>query len=190
MNKLELLIEEKQAEWRVLNEQLDDALTGIESPDYERAGRIQPLIYAVRTEIERLLKLREVTDTVEDFSTRLSRLLTDDGVTCLEVWTQIKDYWNDVTVRLLEIRKAKAGYAVSCTLRLTEPLQMHLHADYTAEQLQHLGWTAGRGGKSFWYKAKIKNPDQFDIFHRHIAVTVLEALGSLWGHGQQYFRFR
>lgn len=190
MNKLELLIEDKQAELQALNEQLDDALTGIESPDYERAARIQPLIYAVRAEIERLLKLREVPNTAEDFSTQLSRLLTDGTVTYLEVWSQIKDHWSDMTVRLLEISKAKAGYAVSCTLRLTEPLQMHLHAEYTAELLQHLGWTAGRGGKTFWYRAKIKKPDQFDAFNRHMAVTVFEGFGSLWGHGRQYFRFR
>lgn len=188
---MELLLREKQAEWQALNEQLDDALTGVfDSPDYARAARLQPLIYGVRAEIERLLRLSKVPDTTQDFSVQLSRLLTDNTVSCLELWTHLKDYWNDVTVRVLEIRKTKAGYAVSCALKLTEHLLLHLHQGYTVDQLQHLGWTVGRGGKTFWYKARIKDPDRFEAFHRHMAVTVLEALGPVWRHGQQHFRFR
>src|ERR1700683_864899 len=54
LDKLELIIREKQAELRSLQAELNDALTGIESPDYERASRLQPLIYGVEVEIKRL----------------------------------------------------------------------------------------------------------------------------------------
>jgi len=110
-------------------------------------------------------------------------------VTTLEVWTHIKDHWNDVTVRVLEIKKLRSGYAVTCTLRITEPLEGHLLGDITTEELKHLGWTAGRGGKTFWYKARIKNPDQFEVFSQRMAVTMVEVLLSLWKYGGQYFRF-
>jgi hypothetical protein len=36
LNKLELVIREKQAELHGLQAELNEALTGIESPDYER----------------------------------------------------------------------------------------------------------------------------------------------------------
>ena len=190
MDKLNLIIADRRAELQALQAELTEALTGIESPDYEWAARVQPLIYGVRAEIKRLEKLCLVAQPSLDFSSHLSRLLTDDTVTMLELWVGIKDHWNDVTVRLLEIRKWKAGYHVTCTLWLTKPLETHLFVEYTAADLQHLGWTAGRGGKTFWFKARIKNPDQFDSFNQRMAVTMLEALASLWAHGHQYYRFK
>lgn len=189
LDKLDLLLREKQAELQTLLGEMTEALTGIESPDYEWAARVQPLIYGVRAEIERLEKLRRVYQPADDFSTHLSRLLTDNTVTTLELWTHIKDHWNDVAVRLLEIKKLRSGYVVSCTLRITAPIEGRLYGDRTTEELQHLGWTAGRGGKTFWYKARVKNPDQFDAFCQRLAVTMLEALPGLWRHGRQYFRF-
>jgi len=190
LDKLTLLIRDKQAELQALQAELTEALTGIESPDYEWAARIQPLIYGLEAEIDRLYQFREVADPPQNFATVLSRLLTDDTVTTLELWVTIKDYWNDVTVRLLEIRKAKSGYRITCTLRLSEPAQMHLHHDYTTAKLRHLGWTAAKGGKTCWFKAQVKSPDQFDRFNQRMAVTMLEVLRPLWGHGQQYFRYR
>ena len=50
---------------------------------------------------------------------------------------------------------------------------------------------SGAGIKDFfWCRASVKNPDKLDIFKQRIAVTVFGALASLWGHGQQHFRFR
>jgi len=190
MNKIDLIIRDRQAELLALQADLSDALTGIDSPDYRRAARIQPLIYGVQDEIKRLEKLRQVISPSHDFSTHLSRLLTDDSITTLELWVGIKNYWNDVTVRILEIGKGKSGYRVTCTLRLAVPLQTHLYAPHTTQELQHIGWTASRGGKTFWLKMQVKNPEQFDAFAQRMAVTLLEALGSLWTHGQQFFRYR
>lgn len=189
LDKLELIIREKQAELQGLQAELNEALTGIESPDYETAGRIQPLLYGVRAEIERLEKLRRVPNTSEDFPSHLSRFLTDDAVTTLELWTQIKDHWNDSTFRLLEIRKGKSR-GITCTLRLTDPANQHLHGDYTTAELQRIGWKAGRGGKTFWFKTRIKSPDQLDAFCQMMSVAMLEALAGLWGHGQQQYQFK
>ena len=52
VEKLDLIIHDKQAELRALEAELTEALTGIESPDYEWAARIHPLIYAVQFEID------------------------------------------------------------------------------------------------------------------------------------------
>lgn len=190
MDKVDLIINDRQTKLRALQAELTDALTGIESPDYEWAARIQPLIYGVQAEIKRLERLRLTAQPSKDFCAHISRLLTDNTVTTLELWVGIRDHWNDVTVCLLEIRKWKSGYFVTCTLRLAEPLRGHLYGEYTTAELQHLGWTAGRGGRKFWFKTRIKSPDQFDSFNQRIAVTMLEALASLWAHGQQYYRFK
>jgi hypothetical protein len=56
---------------------------GIESPGYETAGRLQPVIHALVAEIGRLEKLRKVRPVAQDFRAFLSRLLTDDTVTTL-----------------------------------------------------------------------------------------------------------
>jgi len=190
LNKLDLIIPEKQAELRALQADLTDALTGIDSPDFRRAAMIQPLVNDVQAEIVRLQKLREVAEPPQDFSAYLSRLLTDDDVTKMELWVTIKNHGNEVTVRLLEIRKWKTGYQVTCALRFPAPLQNYLYALHTNKELEHIGWTAGRGGKTFRLKAQVKNLDQFDAFTQKMAVTMLEALGSLWRRGQQIFRYR
>ncbi|GGB20041.1 hypothetical protein [Puia dinghuensis] len=190
MDKLEFIIREKQAELKGLQAELNEALTGIESPDYETAGRIQPLIYGVMAEIERLERLLLVRPTPRDFQFYLSSLLTDDTCTVLELWTQIKDYWSDVTIRLLEIRKLKTSHGISCTLRLIEPADRHLNAEWTTCALQHIGWKASQGGRAFYYKTRLRSPDHFDAFCQMMSVTLLESLASLWRHGQQYFRYR
>jgi hypothetical protein len=120
LDKLDLIIQEKQAELRSLQAELGAALTGIESPDYEVAARIQPLIHAVQFEIDRLEKLRGVSTPPIDFPAHLSRLLTDESIKTLELWTQIKDHWHDTTFPLLTIRKLKSRYHLSCTIRLNE----------------------------------------------------------------------
>jgi len=190
LDKLELIIKEKKAELRGLQAELDEALTGIESPDYERAWRLQPLIYGAEAEIDRLENLRSVRPTGQDFQSYLSRLMTDDSVTTLELWTHIQDYQNDVTVRVLKIRKGKTGRRISCILRFEEPTQAHLYGDHTTDALQHISWKAGRGGRTFYYKTRLRSPDEFDSFCQLMSVTLLEALFSLWKHGQQYFRYR
>jgi hypothetical protein len=189
LNKLDLIIQEKQAELRGLQAELQEALIGIELPDYEVAARIQPLIYGVQKEISWLEKLRDVSAPPAGFATHLSRLLTDDSLTTLELWTQIKDYWHDSTFPLLTIRKPKANYYPSCTIRLTEAAEGHLFGEHTVAELRHLGWNPARGDKIFYYKARVKNPDQFDAFCQKISVTLLEVLPSLFGLGRQYFCF-
>jgi hypothetical protein len=57
VEKLDLIIRDKQAELLALHAELTEALTGLESPDYGWAARIQPLIYAVQFEIDRLEEL-------------------------------------------------------------------------------------------------------------------------------------
>jgi len=76
LDKLTLLIRDKQAELQALQAELTEALTGIESPDYEWAARIQPLICGLEAEIDRLYQFREVPDPPQDFAAILSRLLT------------------------------------------------------------------------------------------------------------------
>ena len=188
MEKLDLIIHDKQAELRALEAELTEALTGIESPDYEWAARIHPLIYAVQFEIDRLEELRLVPDPQAGFAARLSRLLTDNALTKLELWTEIKD-WNYLTVMVLEIRKGKSGGRLTCTLLLPEALQLHLDSEYTVERLRHLGWTIGHGGKRCWYKAQVKSPDQFEAFTQQMAVTMFEPLSNLWKQGPQHFRY-
>jgi hypothetical protein len=179
------------ASWiRGLQAELNEALTGIESPDDETAGRLHLVIHGLAAEIGRLEKLRKVRPAAQDFQAFLSRLLTDDMVTTLELWTGIRDYWSDVTVRLVEIRKEKTGRRISCTLRLEEPTRLHLYTEYTTAELEHIGWKAGRGGKIFYYKTKLKTPDAFEAFCHLMSVTMLEAMASLWGRGQQYYRFK
>lgn len=190
MDKLDLIIREKHAELQGLQAELNEALTGIESPDYETAGRLQQVIDGLMAEIGRLKKLRMVQPATQDFPTWLSRLLTDDTVTTLELWTRIKDYESDTSTRMLEIRKGKTGHRISCTLRLTEPTDAHLHRDYTVADLQHIGWKAGRGTRTFYFKTRLRSPDAFDAFCQMMSVTMLEALASLWGHGEQYYRFK
>jgi hypothetical protein len=190
LDKLNLIIRDKQAELKGLQEELNEALTGIESSDYETAARIFPLIHGVTREIERLEKLSGVLNTPQDFPFYLSRLLTDHTLAILELWTGIQDYWNDVTIRLLEIRKLKNNRGISCTLRLTEPADTHLHVEWTTAALQHIGWTARRGERTFYYRTRLRSPDQFDAFCQFMSVTALEALPSLLRHGPQYYRFR
>jgi hypothetical protein len=194
LDKLDLIIREKQAELQSLQAELHEALTGvklpgIELPDYETAGRLQPVLYGLMTEIERLEKLRIVQPATQDFQTYLSRLLTDDTVSTLELWTQIRDYWSDTTIRLLEIRKGKTGHRISCMLRLGEPTEPHLYSEHTAK-LQHIGWKAGRGKRTFYFKTRLRSPDTFDAFCQIMSVTMLEALSSLWQLGQQYYCFK
>jgi hypothetical protein len=43
--KLDLINQDKQAELQALEAEMTEVPTGIESPDYERAGRVQLLIY-------------------------------------------------------------------------------------------------------------------------------------------------
>jgi hypothetical protein len=190
LDKLELIIREKQAELHGLQAELNDALTGIESPDYERAWRLQPLIYGAEAEIDRLENLRCVRTVALDFKSYLSRLVTDDRISTLELWTHIQDYWSDVTVRVLEIKKGKTGRRISCMLRLEEPARKHLNDEYTTAELQHIGWKPARGGKTFYYRTRLRSPDAFDSFCQFMGVTLLKALLSLWRHGQQYYRFR
>lgn len=170
--------------------ELNEALMGIESPDYETAARLQPVVYGLMGEIKRLEKLRLVQPVTQDFQTYLSRLLTHDTVTTLELWTGIRDYWSDTTIRLLEIRKGKTGHLISCTLRLREPTDSHLYSEHTSAGLQHIGWKAGRGKRTFYFKTRLRSPDAFDAFCQMMSVTMLEALASLWQHGQQYYRFK
>jgi hypothetical protein len=190
LDKLELIIQEKRAELRGLQGELNEALTGPESPDYERAWRLQPLIYGAEAEIRRLEKLRCVRPVTQDFQSYLSRLVTDHSVTTLELWTHIQDYNNDVTARVLEIRKGKTGRRISCMLLLEEPARAHLHDRYTIAELQRIGWKAGRRGKTFYYKTTLRSPDEFDNFCQFMSVTLLEPLFGLWRHGQQYYRFQ
>ena len=173
-----------------MQSELNEALTGPESPDYERAWRLQPLIYGVEAEIGRLENLRSVRPVEQDFQSYLSRLLTDNTLSTLELWTHIQDHWNDVTVRLLEVRKRKTGRHISCMLRFEEPAQAHLYDEYTTAELQHIGWKSARGGKTFYYKTRLQNPDAFDRFCQFMSVTLLEALVNLWKLGQQYYRFQ
>jgi hypothetical protein len=111
-------------------------------------------------------------------------------VTTLELWTQIRDYWSDATTRLLEIRKGKNGHRISCMLRLGETTDPHLHDEYTSADLQHIGWKPGRGKRTFYFKTRLRSPDAFDAFCQMMSVTMLEALASLWKHGEQYYRFK
>ena len=188
VDKLSLIIHDKQAELQALQAELTEALTGIESPDYEWAARVQPLIYALQLEIDRLEELRRIPDPRTDFAGRLSRLLTDSTVTKLELWTEIND-WNYLSVKVLEIHKERSGHRLRCVLLLPEALQPHLHGEYTILNLRHLGWTAGHGGKRCWYKTQVKSPDQFDAFTQHMAVTMFEPLSGLWKRGPQHFRY-
>jgi hypothetical protein len=147
----------------------------------------------VMTSVERMPKSNSAAallNKIQDFRSNLSRLLTDDTLTVLELWTGIQDYWNDVTIRLLEIRKLKNNRGISCTLRLTEPADTHLHGEWTTAALELIGWTVPRGGRIFYYRTWLRSPDQFDAFCQFMSVTALEALPSLWGQGQQYYRFR
>jgi hypothetical protein len=143
----------------------------------------------VEAEIDRLENLRFVQPVALDFQSYLSRLVTDDSLTTLELWTHIQDYENDVTVRVLQIRKGKTGRRISCMLRFEEAAQAHLYRERTTAELQHIGWKAARGGKIFYYKTRLRSPDAFDSFCQFMSVTFLEALFSLWRHGQQYYRF-
>jgi hypothetical protein len=152
VDKLDLIIQDKQAELRALQAEMAEALTGIESPDYQWAARVQPLIHSTQFEINRLERLRLIPDPRSDFAAQLSQLLTSNTITKLELWTEIKD-WNYMTVKVLEIRKGKSGHRLTCTLFLPEPLQPHLLGEHTIQELRHLGWTAGHGGKRGWYKA-------------------------------------
>ena len=190
MDKLELLIKEKQAELQGLEAELREALTGIESPDYETAGRLQPIIYSVMAEIRQLEMLRKVPPAPDDFQVHLSRFITNDTLTVLELWTEIRDYWADVSIRVVEIRKLKSSREISCTIQLLEPSEVHLHAEYTATELKHLGWKAIRGEKTFYRKTKLRSPDQFEAFCQIMSVTFLEPLKPLWRHGQQYYRIK
>jgi hypothetical protein len=189
MDKLELVIHEKQLELQGLQAELEEALTGPESPDYETAVRIQPLIWELRSEIERLMILRQVKPAPKDFPFHLSSLLTDDTRKGLECCIQIKDYWTDSTFSLLEICKLK-DRSISCTLRLTEEAYRQLHKEWTHAQLFHIGWKALRGDKTFYYKARMRSPDEFDRFCQLISVTLLEPLAALFGHGRQYYQLR
>lgn len=36
-------------------------------------------------------------------------LITNDTLTVLELWTEIKDYWADIAIRVVEIRKLKSS---------------------------------------------------------------------------------
>jgi hypothetical protein len=196
VDKLSLIVRDKQAELQALQAEMTEALTGIESPDYEWAARIEPLIHGLQREIDRLEDLRLIPDPQTDFAARLSRLLTDYTVTTLELWTEIND-WNYMTILVLEIRKGRTPKTspktspnrLTCTLLLPEPLQVHLNSEYTIEHLRHLGWTTGHGGKRCWYKVQVKTPDQFDKFTQHMAVIMLEPLSSLWKQGPQHFRY-
>jgi hypothetical protein len=190
LDKLELIIQEKRAELRGLRGELNEALTGPESPDYERAWRLQPLIYGAEAEIDRLESLRRVRPVAQDFQSYLSRLVTDESVTKLELWTHIQYYQRDNTVRVLEIRKAKTGRRITCVLRIEEPAEVHLYYEHTTAVLRHIGWTVGRRGKTFYYKTRLKSPDAFDSFCQFMSASLLEGLGSLWRYGRQYYRFQ
>ena len=143
-----------------------------------------------KPKIKRLENLRSVRPIAQDFQSYLLRLVTDDRLTALELWTNIQDYDIDVTVRVLEIKKGKAGRRISCKLRFEEPAQAHLYEKYTSAELRHIGWEAGKGGKTFYYKTRLRSPDEFDSFCQLIGVTLLEALRSLWRYGQQHYRFQ
>ena len=187
MEKIDLIIQELQTELQFLQAELNEALNGIDVPDYVLAHRLQSIIRRANIEIERLEKLRSVRPAPKDFQSYFSRLLTDDTCSVLELWTQIK-YKDDVTIRLLEIRKLKNS-SISCMLRLLEPLDLH-SVKWMAVQLQRLGWKALRGERTFYYKANMRSPDEFDAFCQVMGATLLEPLGSLWELGQQYYRYR
>ncbi len=189
MDKLELIIRDKQIELRDLQADLNEALTGVESLDFKTAARLEPLIAAITDEIERLEKLRLVRPASIGFQSYFSRLLTDDSCSVMELWTHFKNYRTDVTIRLLEIRKLK-GRNISCKLRLIEPADSHLYLAWTTSELQHIGWRTLGSSRSFYYKTMMRSPDQFDAFCQMLSVTLLEPLGSLWKYGQQYYRYR
>jgi hypothetical protein len=190
LDRLDLIIREKQTELDGLNAELDEALTGLESPDYETAGRILPLIYDVETDIERLEKLRSFGDIPQGFEAHLSGWLRNDNFTILELWAELGDFWVEVTTRLLEIRKLKTGRRISCTLRLMEAVRRNLDVEWAGAYLQHIGWTARPNGATFYYKTSLKSPDQFDAFCQVMSVTMLEALSCIWRNRQQFYRFR
>lgn len=93
MDKLDLLIKEKQAELRGLLAELQDALTDLDIPDYETAGRLQPIVYAVMREIRQLESLGTVSFTPDDFQANFSRFLTDDTLHTLELWTFVRGFY-------------------------------------------------------------------------------------------------
>ena len=75
-------------------------------------------------------------------------------------------------------------------LRLEEPMDSHLYGEDTTAELLHIGWKAGRGKRTFYFKTRLRSPDAFDAFCQMMSVTMLEALDGLWQHGQQYYRFK
>ena len=187
LDKLHLVKKDKQSELKDLEQELEDALTGIESPDFERAARIQPLIYGLQFELERLERLATVLPPTQDFQAHISQLLTG-MYTSLELWLELPDHYGDVTVRLLEIRKLKTRHLLSCRLQIVKPIDRHIYEEGTVALLQHIGWKATRGGKTFRMKVLLRSPVAMDDLCQRMSVTMLEGFGQLWQDRRQYYR--
>jgi hypothetical protein len=190
LNKIDLLIEEKRGELRILETEMYEALRFPGDRDYEYAALLYPLIGGLRQEIVQLeaLALRSDPPSGEGFEARVWQLLTGP-YRSLEIWISIRDYDSSQTTLLFEMRKLKARHTVSCTLRVAECIERRLHYDYAAS-LQHIGWQMMRGGKVFRRKAVLRNYGDLETLCQWMSVTMLEPFAGIWQYGEgQYYRF-
>ena len=192
MDKIDLLINEKRAELRILEAEIYEALKYPGDRDYEYAALLYPLIGGLLQEIVKLeaLALRPDPPSGEGFEARVWQLLTGP-YRSLEIWISIPDYDCPQTTLLLEMRRLKARHTVSCTLRVVECMERYLHYDDAAASLQHIGWQMMRGGKVFRRKAVLRNLGDLETFCQWMSVTMLEPFAGIWQYDEgQYYRFR
>jgi hypothetical protein len=108
----------------------------------------------------------------------------------MEIWLDIQDYCEPQSFCLLEIRKLKAKYTVSCTIRIEDNIERYLILDTTSSLFEKVGWHKV-GRKMFRRKAVLKEPASLERFCQLMSVTMLDSFDGILEYGKrQYYRFR
>jgi hypothetical protein len=192
LNKIDLLLDEKRAELKTLDNEMYEALRYPGDRDYGYAALLYPLIGGLQREIRKLETLARLSEppVEERFEARVWHLLTGQSQS-LEMWVSIRDYHVPQTTFLLEIRKLKAKHTLSCTLLFAKCFEQYVFYDSAAPFLEQIGWHKMRGGRMFKRKAVVKNLNDLEKFCQWMSATMLEGFDGVWKYSDgQYYRFK
>jgi hypothetical protein len=186
-----LLIREKRNELNLLQHEMQDALKFPGDRDYEYVALLYPLISGLEREIEKLEALAQRPDPSSDdgFEAHVRQFLSEP-YQLMEIWVDIQDYYEPQSFCLLEIRKLKSKYTVSCTIRIEDNIERYLILDTTSSLFEKVGWHKV-GRKMFRRKAVLKEATSLESFCQLMSVTMLDSFDGILEYGKrQYYRFR
>jgi hypothetical protein len=185
LNKLDILIQEKEAELKNLRQEWEETFRFAGDIDFEYAALLYPIIGQVARDIDRLKALQYVSETGTEgsFPSYIEQLLTAQWRSLeIQVHFSEREYG---TAPLMEIHKVKGRRALRCKLMISESIAGWLYDP--DNEFRQIGWTPGRSKNVFYLYHPMRTEEDKTAFFYLMSRTLMDPFSQLWKACQQYY---